>query len=253
MELDNEEVYYSKPNNVDLIKFRAFDQEPEVVAAFAIAGFRDTDYAHPPMNYHRLADAIGVDPEKIAIVETQDHSDKIDRIESAIEFHNHVDAIITNKRGISLTMRTADCIAVLVYDRVHHAIANIHSGWRGTLLRIAPKTIERMKQEYGTESKDVIVALCPSIGPDHFEVMEDVRAKFEAEYGTEHIKAAGPDHFLIDSPACVIDSLVEIGVPRENIHLSNLCTVCHQNVIHSYRSMYGDDKKMRNVAIICLK
>ena len=83
--------------------------------------------------------------------------------------------------------------------------------------------------------------------------MEDVRAKFEAEYGTEHIKDADPGHFLIDSPACVVDSLVEIGVPRENIHLSNLCTVCHQNVIHSYRSMYGDDKKMRNVAIICLK
>jgi hypothetical protein len=253
MELDNSEVYYSKQNGVDLIKFRVFDQEPGVTAAFAIAGFRDTDYAHPPMNYSRLADAVGVNFESIVNVEYQDHGDDIDRIDSIADFPTHVDAVVTNVPGISLTIRTADCIAVLIYDPVNHAIANVHSGWRGTLLRIAPKTIQRMHQEFGTNPEDVIVVLCPSIGPDHFEVMEDVRSKFEAEYGLEHIKDGENGHFLIDSPACVVDSLVEIGVPKEKIHLSNLCTVCHQNVLHSYRSTYGDDKKMRNVALICLK
>jgi copper oxidase (laccase) domain-containing protein len=94
--------------------------------------------------------------------------------------------------------------------------------------------------------------LCPSIGADHFEVTEDVRAQFEAEFGVEHITQRDDEHYLIDAPACLVDSLVGIGVRPENIHLSGLCTVCHNNLIHSYRANNEAEKARRNASIICI-
>ena len=254
MELDNDEVRHQKKLGVELLEFKAFDNYPELLADFAIRGQANLDYSWSESNgnYLKLAMALGIDYDSIVSAPVQVHGDAVARVNSVMDTPNNVDALITNVPGISLVMRVADCIAVLVYDPVNRAIANIHSGWRGTLLRIAPKTIQRMTAEYGTKPEDVIVALCPSIGPDHFEVTEDVRVQFEAEYGSAHISQKDDEHYLIDSPACLVDSLTGIGVKRENIHSSGLCTVCHSDLIHSYRGNTDSEKMCRNASIICI-
>ncbi len=254
MELSNDEVRHQKKLGVEFLEFSAFDAYPELLADFAIRGQANLDYnwSESNGNYIKLAMALGVDYDGIVKAPEQVHGDEAARVNSAMDTPNRVDALMTNVPGISLVMRVADCIAVLVYDPVNRAIANIHSGWRGTLLRIAPKTVQRMATEYGSKPEDLIIALCPSIGPDHFEVTEDVRAQFAAKYGTAHITQKDYEHYLIDSPACVVDSLVEVGVKRENIHLSGLCTVCHKDLIHSYRGNDEAEKSCRNASIICI-
>ena len=254
MELSNDEVHYRSKDDVDYLTFAAFDNYPEVRSAFAIRGHAKMDYnwSEDNMNYRKLAAALGIDFDKIKRAPNQVHGDECARINSVDDAPDYVDALMTNVPGVSLTMRVADCIAVQIYDPVQRAIANVHSGWRGTLLRIAPKTVLKMMMEYESRPEDLVVVLCPSIGADHFEVKEDVRAQFEAEFGTEHIVKSDDEHFLIDAPACVVDSLVGIGVKRENIHLSGLCTVCHADLIHSYRANAEDEKQCRNASIICI-
>ena len=254
MELSNNEVRHKKNLGVEFLEFTAFDAYPNILADFAIRGQANLDYnwSENNGNYIKLAMALGIDYDGIVKAPEQVHGDEAARVNSIMDTPNRVDALMTNVPGISLVMRVADCIAVLVYDPVNNAVANIHSGWRGTLLRIAPKTIRRMADEYGTKPEDVIVVLCPSIGPDHFEVTEDVRAQFEAEFGQSHIVQSDETHFLIDAPACLTDSLVEIGVQPQNVHSSGLCTVCHNNLIHSYRANTDDEKTCRNASIICI-
>ena len=240
--------------DVDYFKATVFDAYPEIRAAFAVRGYNNMDYNCPLDGeaYRRLANTLGVDFQKIKSAPVQVHGDECARINSMDDAPDNIDALMTNVPGISLVMRVADCIAVQVYDPVNKAIANIHSGWRGTLKRIAPKTVQKMTVEYGSKPEDLIIVLCPSIGPDHFEVKEDVRAQFEAEFGASHIKSVDSEHYLIDAPACVVDSLTEIGVPRENIHLSGICTVCQNDVIHSYRANIESEKQRRNASIICI-
>ncbi len=254
MELSNAEVRHCQNGDIEYLEFTAFDAFPEVRGAFAIRGRENIDYnwSADNNNYRRLAKVLGVDFEKMMRAPEQVHGDEYARINSVTDLPNYVDALMTNVPGISLVMRVADCIAVQIYDPVNYAIANIHSGWRGTLKRIAPKTVLGMVMEYDSAPEDLIVALCPSIGADHFEVTEDVRAQFEAEYGTEHITQRDDKHYLIDAPACLVDSLVGIGVRPENIHLSGICTVCHSDLIHSYRANIEAEKSRRNASIICI-
>ncbi len=80
------------------------------------------------------------------------------------------DALITNQPGLLLVVQTADCVPILLADKKRHAIAAIHSGWRGTLQRIAEKTLGRMQMEFGTRPQDVVAALGPGIGQCCFEV-----------------------------------------------------------------------------------
>ena len=254
MELSNSEVRHQQNGDIEYLEFTTFDDYPEVRGVFAIRGQANLDYnwSEDNENYRKLAEALGVDYDQMVRAPEQVHGDEYARVNSVDDRPNQVDALMTNVPGISLIMRVADCIAVQIYDPTNHAIANVHSGWRGTLKRIAPKTVLGMVMEYNSYPEDLIVTLCPSIGADHFEVTEDVRAQFEAEYGAEYITQKDDEHFLVDAPACVADSLIGIGVRPENIHLSGLCTVCHHDLIHSYRANAEDEKSRRNASIICI-
>jgi YfiH family protein len=85
-----------------------------------------------------------------------------------------VDAIISSERGIALGISTADCIPVLIYDPVHHAAAAIHAGWKGTVRRIVEKTLDQMRQTYGTTASECTAAIGPGISIDSFEVGQEV-------------------------------------------------------------------------------
>lgn len=88
------------------------------------------------------------------------------------------DAFVTNVPGVALGARTADCVPVLLYDSGHHAIAAVHSGWKGTVLKIAASVLERMHELYGTNAGKVSAVIGPSIGPDSFQVGIEVADRF---------------------------------------------------------------------------
>ena len=111
----------------------------------------------------------------------QVHSDEIaiiDRPGLAREDLEGIDALMTDRRGIAIGARSADCVPVLLHDPVHGAVAAVHSGWKGTVKKIASKVIGRMHETYGTEPGDLLAVIGPSIGPDSFQIGQEVADAF---------------------------------------------------------------------------
>lgn len=117
----------------------------------------------------------------------QVHGDYVMRVEAPRpETMPHVktDGLITNRPEVTLLMRFADCVPVLLYDPVKNVIGIVHAGWKGTVLKIAGKAVHRMQEEYGTDSGDVVAGIGPSIGPDDYEVGSEVAEAVEQTFGT---------------------------------------------------------------------
>ena len=98
------------------------------------------------------------------------------------------DALITDIPGLAIGVRTADCVPILLHDPVRHVVAAVHSGWRGTVQRIVTKVIDQMISLYGTRPQDLRAVIGPAIGPDSFQVGEEVvRAFGDAGFPMEQI------------------------------------------------------------------
>jgi polyphenol oxidase len=173
------------------------------------------------------------------------------------------DALITRDRGVLLVIQTADCIPILLADTERHAIAAIHAGWRGTLHRIAAKTLGRMQMEFGTRPQDVIAALGPGIGPCCYEVGPEVAKEFGAKFpdASEWFKGPfdalardendpgwlpwltmrppghqpPPPRVQLDLIAANRAILAAAGVAPARIFSSGLCTACRPDLFFSYR------------------
>lgn len=91
-----------------------------------------------------------------------------------------IDALITDVPGAAIGARTADCIPVLLHDPVHHAVAAVHAGWRGTVARISSKVLAAMSECYCSRPEDIVAVIGPGIGPESFQVGREVADAFEA-------------------------------------------------------------------------
>ena len=113
-----------------------------------------------------------------------------------------VDALITDMPGVAISVRTADCIPVLLYDPVNRAIAAVHDGWRGTVQRLSQKVIARMQSRYGTNPADLMAVIGPGIGPESFQVGQEVADAFaSAGFPMDQIlKDCGPKAPTVDNP-----------------------------------------------------
>lgn len=205
-------------------------------------------------NYSSLYKALNLNEDGFTKIEHQAHSDIVGCVKEKGEIHTNIDGLVTDKSGISLSLRFADCTPIFLYDPVKNAIGNIHSGWRGTVQKIGQKGVEKMIEEYGCNPKDIIACIGPAIGKCHFEVEEDVKKIFEETFSY----LASPKKFIqkgkkegkyfVDTNYINEKLLEEIGLKKENIVQSNICTVCNKDYIHSYRA----EKELsgRNTSII---
>ena len=190
----------------------------------------------------------------IKIVQTKVNADKPDfsLTEEGIE-----DGLITNKKNLALATTNADCILLLFFDPIKKVIANTHSGWKGTLQRISIKTVQKMIKEFDSNPQDIICCICPSIRKCHFEVDKDVKDMFEKEfYDLQNAKFIDLENenqentiqltdFIeekIENAKWNIDTVLinkillqKEGLKPENIIDSGICSVCHSDLIHSYR------------------
>ncbi len=134
------------------------------------------------------------------------------------------DALVTALSGVPVSVRTADCYPILLADDRNCAIAAVHAGWRGTAAHIAIRTLEEMRQLYGTEASDVYAAIGPGIGACCYEVGADVARQFGME-------RAG----RIDLAAINRRQLLDAGVAEHRIDILGGCTKCDAHLFHSYR------------------
>ena len=134
------------------------------------------------------------------------------------------DALIANRPGVAVSIRTADCFPILLADDGRRVVAAIHAGWRGTAAQIVPLTLQKMHDEFGTDSINVHAAIGPGIGACCYEVGEEVARHF----GVDRCRH-------IDLAAANRRQLMDSGVPEAQIQVLGLCTRCDSSRFHSYR------------------
>lgn len=137
------------------------------------------------------------------------------------------DALTTNLRSVCIGVSTADCIPILLYDHAHHAIGAVHAGWRGTVTRIAEKTVAEMTAAYGTHPEQLRALIGPGIHLDSFEVGDEVYDAFaQAGFDMPAISCR-KEKWHIDLPECNRQQLLAAGLPPTSVSVSPICTYQH--------------------------
>jgi YfiH family protein len=146
------------------------------------------------------------------------------------------DALWSADRHVALGIKVADCLPVAIIDSAHSVIANVHSGWRGTVQNITSETIDALQRSGAFAAAAARAYLGPSIRACCFEVGEEVVREFtEAFEGFERYVDRTQAKPHIDLPAVTRDILQERGFREENIFDSQICTRCEDSIFHSYR------------------
>ncbi|MDO8512458.1 MAG: peptidoglycan editing factor PgeF [bacterium] len=187
----------------------------------------------------------------------QTHSDHIfivresDAGRGSVDFNTGIpdtDALLTNLPEITLMILVADCVPILLYDPVKKVIGAVHAGWKGTMKHILEKTIQKMIVKYDCDPKDIIAEIGPSIGPDCFEVGEEVVLAAEVAKLTQFVIHRN-DRIYFDLWASNKEQLTSTGVNEDNIQIEGICNHCSSD----YYSFRRDKNANRFAAVIALK
>lgn len=276
MDLTNENVIHVKKDGMEFLQFKRLLEYKDIINhAYSLGtdlNFRTAKANKEPLpqeefeknckDYENMCNAFGEN--YINVVKcNQDHTKNVQIVNKKINLdkpdfnlseYDATDGLITNKSNMILATTNADCILLLFFDPVQKVIANVHSGWKGTLQRISVEAVNKMVEEFGCNPQDIICCICPSIRKCHFEVDKDVKDLFENEFKelkdfiqyNEEKQKWNIDTVLINK-----EILKNEGLKEENIIDSGICSVCNSEIIHSFRvekEGYG-----LNTALINLK
>ncbi len=160
------------------------------------------------------------------------------------------DAIFTNNPGVTLLMRFADCVPIMIYDPVRKVVGIIHAGWQGTVSQIAKKAIDRIIEKYGCNPGDIQAVIGPAIGGHHYRIGEDVYGHAAAIFGKDEgvLDKTKDGHVTFNLPLANEALLTQAGV--RSIFQSQICTACDINNWYSHRAENG--KTGRFAAVIGL-
>ncbi len=187
---------------------------------------------------------LGIDLNRL-VLQQQVHSNKFSVVEApGIILEN--DALITTQENLFLLVTIADCIPILFFDDLNHIVGVIHSGWRGTVSKIAFNTIDFAIRELNLRPDKTYFYFGPSICPNCFEVDEDVASKFDSKYVKRNT-----NKFTVNLPEVNRQYLREVGIPNNNIHVSKLCTYEIETLLHSYRR--DKEKSGRMLGVIGIR
>jgi len=209
----------------------------------------------------------------------QIHSDvihRVDRVQGERMREQPVagDGIVTDTPGLLLAVQTADCLPIILADRKRRAVGVFHAGWRGTVKRIAEKGVGEMRKHFGSDSRDLVAAIGPGVQGCCYEVGEEVRTKFEAQfayagslfrqlkesdpvrekYPLLFLTARPPGHgelpvkLFLDLAEANRRQLLDAGVMAKQIEAVGPCTACHTELLFSHRAEKGVTGRMMAVA-----
>ena len=204
-------------------------------ATMNISTTRGDDPEDVEENQRRIARAIGVKPEDMTFT-NQTHTTNVAvvRAEDKGRRFMETDGMITNVPGICLVTFYADCVPLYFVDPVKKAIGLSHSGWRGTVGKIGKVTVELMQKTYGSDSKDILAAIGPSICQDCYEVSEDVIVKFqksfEEKYWPELFYQKENGKYQLNLWKANELVFEEAGILKKHIAVTNVCTHCNPDI-----------------------
>ena len=264
-DLSNENVIHIIKDEIQYLQFRKLLEYDNIIThAYSLGtdlNFRTAkinkealpknEYDKAIDSYKKICNSLGIDYKNI-VKTNQEHTDNVKTIKQKIneefmdinmEEYQKTDGMVTNNKNLMLSTTNADCILLLFFDPITKTIANIHSGWKGTLQRISVKTVEKMEKEFYCKPENIICCICPSIRKCHFEVDKDVKDMFEKEFENIQIsksidlmeKQKDKEKWNIDTVLINKVILEQKGLKTENIIDSKICSVCNSDLIHSYR------------------
>ena len=266
-------------DNVGLLKFPVLEKEENLIHAFStrVGGVSENEFANMNLgfgrgdsdenvhkNYEIIANALGVEKCKM-VASSQDHNVNIKRVTSDDIGHGidkekvwqSIDGLMTDEKGVTLVIYTADCVPLYFYDKKNSAIALSHAGWRGTVNDMAGVTVRKMQEEFGTNPEELLVCIGPSICKKCFEVDIDCAEEFKklkfkyCKDTRSFIEDRNNGKYHIDLWRVNQLFLLEAGVKKDNIHIGKVCSMCESDLIFSHRATKG--KRGSNAAFMCLK
>lgn len=159
----------------------------------------------------------------------QVHGDAVILVDATTPSGLSADALMTNQPGVGLLIKHADCQAAIFYDPVHRAIANVHSGWRGSVANIYARVVEAMAKAYNTRPEDLIVCIGPSLGPESGEFI-NYRTELPEPFWNFQVKPNYFDFWEISKW-----QLMNLGVREQRIEIAKIDTKKRDDICFSYR------------------
>ena len=196
-------------------------------------------------NRRRIASAVGVDPEKM-VYTCQTHTTNVALVtgEDAGKSLPETDGMITRTPGLCLVTFYADCVPLYFVDPVRKAVGLSHSGWRGTVGKIGAVTVRKMQEVFGSDPRDILAAIGPSICQDCYEVSEDVAQEFKQAFA-RHSKEKQllyrkeDGKYQLNLWRANELGFLEAGVRAERIAAAGVCTCCNPELLFSHRASRG--------------
>ena len=203
-----------------------------------LAGFKDDAADNIYENRRRFLAALGTDS-RLALA-FQAHGDrflKVDAAAQASDSDTEADGVISDAEHVLAGIKTADCVPVLIADRVTGSFAAVHAGWRGTVLSIAAKAVSELQRLYGARPYDVIAAIGPAASCKMYEIGREVIEQFDAAFAESrsYFTPTRDGHAFIDLHNANRDQLIKAGVRPEQIYVAPLCTMERADLFFSYR------------------
>ena len=150
---------------------------------------------------------------------------------------------MTNEPGVCLATFYADCVPLYFVDPVKRAIGLSHSGWRGTVGKIGKITVEKMRECYGSDPKDILAAVGPSICQSCYEVSEDVigqfRENFREDLWSDLFYRKSNGKYQLNLWKANESVFIEAGIRPEHMAITNVCTCCNSELLFSHRASQG--------------
>ncbi len=192
-------------------------------------------------NRKRVLDALHRDPASVFDA-WQVHGTQVvvaDSPRSAGMPHPKADILLTDRPEVSLLMRFADCVPILLHDPVHRAVGMAHAGWLGTVSGAAREAVQAMRENFGSRPEDILAAIGPSIGPDHYEIGPDVEDRVRQCFGdaSGSVIMTRRGRTFLDLWGANQLQLVRSGVKQ--IETAGVCTACHTEDWFSHRAEKG--------------
>lgn len=213
---------------------------------FNISPFSGDNIENQQSNLSILATQLHITPQQI-IFPYQTHSDSVKIINSDFlklsnsektSYLDGVDSLITDLPQVCIGITTADCVPVLIFDKVNKVVAAVHAGWRGTCSRIVEKTIQQMIITYGTKPNEVFASIGVSISPEVYNVGEELITEFEeANFPITEIFNRHDNKLYLDLWNANKWLLMQSGIPESQIEITGICSFTHSNDYFSARKL----------------
>lgn len=207
-------------------------------------------------NWDKLSTAFDIPLDNFLVL-NQVHGDDILVIKPHGDYFSsrealNYDAIVTNRTNLAICIKTADCVPVFIVDRIKKVIAAVHAGWRGSALGISGKVVRLMQNQYGSNPRDLLAAIGPSIGKCCYEVDAAAAEAFRSRKNAESFLFPGnrKGKWMLDLAEANRRQILDSGIPDANIDTSGLCTTCHQDAFFSHRGSGGITGRQINFLMI---